>query len=172
MLPFSQPSSAHLAQELLDVLPRLLRRLRTDVSLAQAGPDEPEVWQDLTELRSASGQVSLLGYLVKQERATMQRLAQYLAVTPATVTMMVKRLLDQGYIERQRDEHDWRLVWVTPTERGRRAILAYLRLRQSSLQRCLTQLTLEEQQHLQAALPALRHLGEIVLSTDGARREE
>ena len=45
----------------------------------------------------------------------MQDLASQMAVTPATVTMMVKRLLAQGYVERERDEGDWRLVWVRPT---------------------------------------------------------
>ncbi|GHO46988.1 MarR family winged helix-turn-helix transcriptional regulator [Ktedonospora formicarum] len=171
MAPFPPPSSTTLAQELLDLLPRLLRRMRIDTPIAQEEAGEPETWHDITELRAASGQVSLLGFLVKQEHATMQSLAQYLAVTPATVTMMVKRLLTQGYVERQRDEHDWRLVWVTPTERGRRAIRAYQQLRQASFQQRLAQLTDEEQQHLWAALPALHHLVAIDISASSGKGE-
>jgi DNA-binding MarR family transcriptional regulator len=91
----------------------------------------------------------------------MQDLATQMAVTPATVTMMVKRLLAQGYVERGRDESDWRLVWVSPTERGREAIDFYNLERQASLRRRLARLDDEECARLQAALPALRRLVEV-----------
>lgn len=150
-----------IASGLVDVLPRLLRRLRADVPLIPEGAhDEPE-WQSLNELRGASGQVALMSILVTQQRATMQDLAEQMSVTPATVTMMVKRLLAQGYVERSRDEGDWRLVWVSPTERGRQVINFYNQERQASLRRRLAQLDQEECAHLWAALPALVHLVEI-----------
>ena len=34
-------------------------------------------------------------------------------------------LLAQGLVERVRDEQDWRVVWVLPTERGQRAVALY-----------------------------------------------
>jgi DNA-binding MarR family transcriptional regulator len=52
----------------------------------------------------------------------MQELADQLDVAPPTVTAMVKRLLTQGFVERIRDEQDWRVVQVLPTERGQRAV--------------------------------------------------
>lgn len=154
--------TAELAAGLVDVLPRLLRRLRGDVPLAPpegGSPAGPE-WQSLTELRGASGQVALMSLLVEQQRATMQYLAGRLAVTPATVTMMVKRLLAQGYVARERDTEDWRLVWISPTERGREAIAFYNHERRASLARRLSLLGEEDRAALAAALPALRRLVE------------
>ncbi len=161
MAPFAEDSSADLAAGLLDILPRLLRRLRADLPQGPEGSDEEAVWQNLAELRAASGQVALLNILARQGRATMQDIATQLSVTPATVTMMVKRMLAQGYVERLRDESDWRLVWVHPTERGQRVIEYYQQERRASLQRRLTQLSIEEREQLQAALPALRRLIEV-----------
>jgi DNA-binding MarR family transcriptional regulator len=156
-------SSADLAAGLLNVLPRLHRRLRADLPQAPRGADEAADWQKLMELRGASGQVALMGLLVKRERATMQDIATYLAVTPATVTMMVKRLLAQGYVERLRVESDWRVVWVHPTELGRRVMGYYAQEREASLLRRLAHLNDEEQEQIRAALPALHHLIEVDL---------
>lgn len=167
MKSFAESEIEDVAAALVDLLPRLLRRLRADVPVMPEGSyDQPE-WQSLAELRSATGQVALLSILVTQGRATMQDLATQMSVTPATVTMMVKRLLVQGYVERGRDENDWRLVWVTPTDRGRRAIGLYNTERRHSLGRRLEQLDEGECARLQAALPALRRLIEIDLAREG-----
>jgi DNA-binding MarR family transcriptional regulator len=162
-------SAGDIATGLIDVLPRLLRRLRADVwSISIEAPtsiEAPEgaAWQSLAELRGSNGQVALMSILVTQGRATMQDLAGQMAVTPATVTMMVKRLLAQGYVERKHDADDWRLVWVSPTQRGRQVIEFYNHERRASLQRRLAQLSQDECAALRAALPALRHLIEVGL---------
>ena len=77
------------------------------------------------------------------------------------LTAMVKRLLTQGFVERVRDEQDWRVVWVSPTERGQRAVALYDRFRRANLQRRLAYLNQEELAHLYAALPILRHIIEV-----------
>ncbi len=161
MTQYPELSTADVASGLLDVLPRLLRRLRADLSFVPETPCDDTEWQSLAELRSASGQVALMSILVNQGRANMQDLATQLAVKPGTVTMMVKRLLAQGYVERTRDEGDWRLVWVSPTERGRQVIHLYNQERQASLGRKLAQLDREECACMEAALPALSRLMEV-----------
>src|SRR5436305_15067274 len=64
-------------------------------------------------LRATNGQI-----LLTNQRCTMRELACELDVAAPTMTAMVKRLLTQGFVERVRDEQDWRMVWVLPTERG------------------------------------------------------
>ena len=91
----------------------------------------------------------------------MQELAEHLAVAPSTATAMVKRLLAQGYVERSRDETDWRTVWVKATELGRLAVTVYQRARLDSLQKRLEQLSDDERASILVALPALRHLVEV-----------
>jgi MarR family transcriptional regulator, organic hydroperoxide resistance regulator len=157
----SPPSHHALATAILDVFPRLNRRLRADLPLASDATSTEQEWRDISELRTSNGQVALLRLLVAQERCTMQEIAEHLAVTPPTTTMMVKRLLTQGYVERLRDESDWRQVWVKATERGQRAITVYDQARATTLQRRLDNLSEQERASIEAALPALRHLIEV-----------
>ena len=146
-----------LAEALLDLVPKLLRRLRADVPLDEATQADPQ-WQDVAELRATPGQLTLLGILVEHERCTMQELAEHLAVAPSTTTAMVKRLLAQGYIERTHDEVNWRTVWVKPTASGRQAVMVFHQARLNSLQQRLDRLTKNERATIIAALPALQHL--------------
>ena len=148
-----------LAESLLDIVPKLLRRLRADIPLDEAPEVDPE-WRDVVELRATPGQLTLLGILVDHGRCTMQELAEHLAVAPSTTTAMVKRLLAQGYVERSHDEVNWRTVWVKPTESGRQAVSVFHAARLNSLKFLLNRLTKTERTNLLTALPALQHLVE------------
>jgi DNA-binding MarR family transcriptional regulator len=148
-----------LAEALLDVVPKLLRRLRADIPLDEAPEVDPE-WRDVVELRATPGQLTLLGILAEHGRCTMQELAEHLAVAPSTTTAMVKRLLVQGYVERSHDEVNWRTVWVKPTESGRQAVSVFHEARLNSLKFLLNRLTKTERANLLTALPALQHLVE------------
>ncbi len=156
----SLQDNATLAMVLLDTVPGVLRRINVDALQDSEVLTDPG-WREVAELRATPGQLSLLRVLVEHERCTMQELADLLVVTPSTVTAMVKRLLAQGYVERSRDEVDWRTVWVNPTERGRQAVNVFVCRRLASLQRRLEQLSEDERSSLIAALPALRRLSEI-----------
>jgi MarR family transcriptional regulator, organic hydroperoxide resistance regulator len=160
----AEHSSLHdldIADDLLALLPSLLRQIRADIPReADAAQEIPE-WRDISELRATTGQIRLLRILITHRRCTMQELADQLDVAPPTVTAMIKRLLAQGLVERVRDEQDWRVVWVLPTERGQRAVALYDQFRRANLQRRLSQLNQEELDHLRAAIPVLRHLIEV-----------
>ncbi len=156
-----QPCEHDVAAVLVDLLPRLVRHMKAGPVVLPDDPRDDLERQSIEELRGASGQVALLSILVAEERATMQDVATQMAVTPATITMMVKRLLAQGYVERSRDDGDWRLVWVSATEQGKRAFQLYHEDREALLAQKLGQLDPEEIASLQAALPALCRLAEI-----------
>jgi DNA-binding MarR family transcriptional regulator len=163
MLQKSVQDSKALARALLDVVPKLSRRVHADVPFDSEPSDTGLDLRDVSELRATPGQLLLLQILVERKRCTMQELAEHLGVAPSTVTAMVKRLLAQGYVERSRDDVDWRSVWVKPTERGCQVVRVYNHARCCSLQRRLDQLSEEEHNSLVAALPALRHLIEVEL---------
>ena len=148
-----------LAEALLDIVPKHLRRLRADIPLDEASKADPE-WRNVVELRATPGQLTLLGILVEHERCTMQELAEYLAVAPSTTTAMVKRLFAQGYVERSHDDVNWRTVWVKTTESGRLAVSVFHQARLNSLKYRLDRLTKAEYASILAALPALQHLVE------------
>lgn len=149
-----------LAEALLDITPKLLRRLRADLPLDDASGACPG-WHEVVELRATPGQLTLLRILVEHDRCTMQELAEHLAVAPSTATAMVKRLLAQGYVERGHDDVNWRTVWVKPTEPGRLAVHVYRQASLNSLQRRLDRLGEAERTSIQAALPALERLVEV-----------
>ncbi len=160
---FEQDNAA-LARALLDIVPKVLRRVGADVPLDKGSSEAEETaspWREVSELRATPGQLTLLSVLVEHQRCMMQELAEHLAVAPSTVTAMVKRLLAQGYVERGRDDVDWRMVWVKATERGRQAVMAFDTARQASLSCRVAKLSEEERKNLIAALPALRHLVEV-----------
>jgi MarR family transcriptional regulator, organic hydroperoxide resistance regulator len=69
--------------------------------------------------------------------------------------------LAQGYIERNRDDADWRTVWVRPTEAGCQAVHVFQQARIASLKFRLKQLSHDERASIIAALPALYHLVEV-----------
>src|SRR5947208_16973750 len=148
------------AMALLKIVPEMLRRICVDLPLDADSPGAGPGWQDVSELRATPGQISLLRVLVEHERCMMQELAEHLGVAPSTATAMVKRLLAQGYVERSRDDTDWRTVWVKPTEKGRSAVIVFDHARLASLQQRMQRLSCDDQRALHAALPALRHLVE------------
>ena len=157
MLQNSVQKKVDLAEALLDIAPKLLRRLRADIPLDEASEVDPE-WRHVVELRATPGQLSLLQVLVEHKRCTMLEIAEYLAVAPSTATAMVKRLLAQGYIDRSHDNVNWRTVWVTPTELGRQAVTVFQQARLISLKSRLERLSEADRLSILAALPALQLL--------------
>ncbi|HLH63422.1 MAG TPA: MarR family winged helix-turn-helix transcriptional regulator [Ktedonobacteraceae bacterium] len=149
-----------MAEALLDIVPGLLRRLGADLP-SEDSPGVDPGWRDVIALRATPGQLSVLSVLVEHKRCTMQQLADHLAVAPSTATAMVKRLLAQGYIERNRDDADWRTVWVRPTEAGCQAVRVVHEAKLASLKTLLEQLSHDERASIMAALPALYHLIEL-----------
>ena len=161
MVEHSSFRESDVADDLLDLLPSLLRQIRVDIPSQTDSEQLSPEWRDISELRATNGQIRLLRILLTHQRCTMQELADELGVAAPTVTAMVKRLLTQGFVERLRDEQDWRVVWVLPTERGQRAVTLYDQLRRANLQRRLAHLNQEELARLRGAIPVLRHLIEV-----------
>lgn len=161
MIEDSSSQELDIANDLLDLIPNLLQQIRVDISAEVASEQEKPEWHDINELRATHGQIRLLRSLNKRQRCTMQELADLLGVAAPTVTAMIKRMLTQGFVERIRDEQDWRVVWISPTERGLSAVTLYDQFRRANLQRRLAQLNQEELALLRAALPVLHHLIEV-----------
>ena len=154
----SSESALDIAEALLEIMPRLVERVR-----AELPHDSDEVapeWRDILELRATKGQFNFLRVLMTRQQCTMQELAEQLDVAPPAITAMVKRLLAQGFVARTRDEQDWRVVQISLTERGQRVVSLYEEFWRTHLNRLLSHLSQEELTHIQGALPALRHLSE------------
>src|SRR5581483_6843184 len=105
-------SASEISDDLLDLIYGLLQKIRADIPQEAESELAAQEWHDIKELRATTGQIRLLRILISHRRCTMQELADYLGVAQPSVTAMIKRLLAQGFVERVRDEQDWRVVWV------------------------------------------------------------
>ncbi|MDT3425594.1 DNA-binding MarR family transcriptional regulator [Paenibacillus forsythiae] len=66
-----------------------------------------------------SEQFQILRLIDAQPRCTSTYLAEVFCVGKSSITAIINRLAEAGVIERTRDEHDRRLVYLTITEYGR-----------------------------------------------------
>lgn len=57
--------------------------------------------------------------LLKNEKMTMNELARKIGKDKSTITALVNKLINQGYVQKTRDTEDNRVVFVTLTEKGR-----------------------------------------------------
>src|SRR2546428_11144809 len=144
MAEHSSKNELDIADALLDLIPSLLRQIRADIPREADSEQGIPEWHDISELRATTGQIRLMRILLTHQRCMMQELADQLDVAPPTVTAMIKRLLAQGFVERVRDEQDWRGVRVLPTERGQRAVSLYEEFCRANIQRLLVHLSREE----------------------------
>ena len=61
----------------------------------------------------------ILFLLLKSEKLTMKELAERINKDKSTITALVNKLMKQGYVEKERDIEDNRIVFVTLTEKGK-----------------------------------------------------
>jgi len=64
------------------------------------------------------GRLHLLVHLLTEGEKTNGQLARYADLTPATITSMLDKLVEQGLVERRRDPDDRRVWWVSLTPHG------------------------------------------------------
>lgn len=77
-------------------------------------------WQgELKKQKLHWGQPPLLGYLDNHDGSTQQAIAQALDVRAATMTKMVTRLEDQGFVRREKDPADKRVMRVFLTDQAK-----------------------------------------------------
>jgi DNA-binding MarR family transcriptional regulator len=71
------------------------------------------------ELSLRAGQEMMLLQLLADDGISQSQLVERLCVEPPTVTKMIQRMEEQGFVERSPDANDARVMRVYVTERGR-----------------------------------------------------
>ncbi len=94
----------------------------------------------------------LLETLGRREPATMTELASALVVPLTTMTSIVTRMVQKGYLERRRIEEDRRVVQVTLTAEGRRLFEQHRQDYIRSVRSVLAMLSEEEQHRILALI--------------------
>jgi len=100
---------------------------------------------DISRGKITLPQLSLLEFLFSNEHAKMTEVARSLSVTTAAATGIVGRLVRSGYITREADQFDRRVIKVCLTQKGRRWVNGIIRQREETLGEIFGQLSQEEQ---------------------------
>lgn len=61
----------------------------------------------------------ILAMLFAQERCTMQEIAAKIHRTKPTVTVLVNKLAELGYVQKEKSDTDSRVTYITLTDKGR-----------------------------------------------------
>lgn len=141
-MPIATRPETALAGSLRDAVGRLGRRMRaertrSDLSLGQ--------WAALRTLESHGPM-------------TPSELAAHEKVQPPSMTRVIARLEEHGYVTRTPDPSDRRQVVVSATDAGRVLLVDDRRRKDKWLSQRLTMLTTTERDALAAALPVLEKL--------------
>ena len=89
-------------------------------------------------------QLKSLFYISRHGRMNPSGLASGIRVTPANVTGIVDRLVEQGLLIRSADADDRRISWLTLTDKGKKLINDLREGRAQEMRRILDKLTEEE----------------------------
>jgi DNA-binding MarR family transcriptional regulator len=113
------------------------------------------------KLRLTIPQLKSLFYISRHERVNLSGLASGIRVTPANVTGIVDRLVEQELLTRIPDPDDRRILWLRVTKKGE-ALLANLREgRASEMRSILGRLSTDDLSVLARALDVLARAAEV-----------
>jgi DNA-binding MarR family transcriptional regulator len=107
-------------------------------------------------------QISLLLNVARHGPIRMSDLAAAESINPTQLSRSVAYLVDIGAVERASDQGDRRAAWVKPTASGRRLAEKIRRERTDALNVALADLAPDERRRIEAAVPALEQLAELL----------
>lgn len=90
-------------------------------------------------------QLRTLIFINREKRATMKAIADYLGVTAPTATVMINNLERVGFIKRQADKSDRRLIHIILSTRGKKKAADTLEQLKKKINLLFGQLTASEQ---------------------------
>lgn len=90
----------------------------------------------------------ILYALFQKQRMTMAEIAGRIARDKSTVTALIDKLVKQGYVMKERDSEDTRVVYVTLTPKGQELAPLFEAISGKLLETFYTDITEEEKQEL------------------------
>ncbi len=96
------------------------------------------------ELGLTGPQFQMLGLIARKQVCNVSYLADKLEVKPSAITVMIDRLVQNGYVHRRHDEQDRRAVLLSVTERGAEVLEEAKKKSREVLKRQLSVLTEQE----------------------------
>lgn len=117
-------------------------------------------FEHLLSLGLTMPQLKSLMFIAQNERITSKKLAETLGVTPANITGVVDRLVQQGLARRVANPEDRRVEFLEATADGRKIVANLRESTQEHMQKLLSQLNEDELTCLLTASTALLRAAE------------
>ena len=111
----------------------------------------------LDSINLTNSQVKVLASFFQKSVFTMTELSRAHSVRISTMTSMVDRLIQSGYLERERDAHDRRIVQVCLTANGKRTVKELMSVRRKALSKFLDRLSDEEKIQFLGSIENVAH---------------
>jgi DNA-binding MarR family transcriptional regulator len=119
-----------------------------------------------------AGQLEVLELLLAYEPMKPSELLPHLETTPAAVTTLLDRMERSGLVERNRDEGDRRIVWITMTALGRTEVERGLIVRSDIANRSLDRLSSHNRQLLLYLISKVAGTREAKVAKDAKEAKE
>ncbi len=107
------------------------------------------------DLGLSGAQMFVLGEIAAEPGASIKRLSERTLTDPSSVSVVVARLVDAGFITRERDPNDGRKTTLALTTRGRKLLAKAPEAYQTRLIAALRSMPPTRLKHLNAALTEL-----------------
>lgn len=105
---------------------------------------QPEMLATLQSHEVTPTQLFVMVYVSKQKSCKVSELAEHLDVKPSAVTLMIDRLEQHGFVSREHDKKDRRVVNIRLTEQGEEKLRQVLEARKAVVQQYLSHLDEDE----------------------------
>jgi DNA-binding MarR family transcriptional regulator len=105
-------------------------------------------------LSLSTTQVKSLFCIVENERISSKKLADMLDVTPANVTGIVDKLIEQGFVRRVENSEDRRVVFLETTNEGKKLLTNLEQMATEHTTKMLSGLSEDELNHLYLGMAA------------------
>lgn len=93
-------------------------------------------------------QIETLRFIDEQQSAVMKQVADFLAITPPSATVLINRLVKLGYVHRLPDKRDRRTIHLTLTKQGSKALRQATERRYKVYKKLLGKLNPHQQKQL------------------------
>jgi MarR family 2-MHQ and catechol resistance regulon transcriptional repressor len=125
----------------------LIQEIIETLARCQKVSANPSFWQ---KIGLSHSQIGMLFMILHRENANVKQIAEHLGVTKSAITQLLDPLVTKGFIERQTDASDRRIVRFNLTDKGKKAIKEIHKQKFAGLRSALDSLSDSEIQQLTA----------------------
>ena len=114
---------------------------------------------DLMRGKISCPQMVTLDCVSRKKRVTTTDIAKILSIKTSSASVLVDRLIRQRLLQRKHDDKDRRVIWISPTPKGRKVVAQIIRQKRQSIKAIFGFLTKKERdQYLSVLLKVKAHL--------------